>query len=113
MSRLAGYGPGEILDRLSILSLKMKHGLAAEKPIGHFVSEDVQLRGQLPIILDPYYLLADRLLDINTQLWAAEDALRRWRKDAPDAGACSEDSVLIARIAFSIQELNDQRAQTI
>lgn len=112
MGKLALYGPGEIFDRLTILQLKMRAGIAQGKPIGHFVQEETVLHDQLPAIIEPYTELHARLAGINAALWQQEDLLRRQRR-TEICPRYMEDWKTIARTAFRIQELNDQRAETI
>ena len=116
MARLHNPGPGEILDRLSILQLKMLYGVQAGKPIGHFVSEAEALWSLLPGIGD-YAREVIRLTAINAALWHAENDLRDFRGrvgagDDPKILSAGE-LICAAHVAFQIQELNDQRAACI
>ena len=116
MARLHNPGPGEILDRLSILQLKMLYGVQAGKPIGHFVSEAEALWSLLPGIGD-YAREVIRLTAINAALWHAENDLRALRAAVgagDDPKLLSHDEIVRAvRGAFQIQALNDQRAAGI
>ena len=104
--RLIGYGAGEILDRLSILALKISH-----KPAKHFTDEFSDLLDKIPT--EVYHVpsreaikLAIQLATVNGRLWVLEDLLRGIREGrvtAPDA----------REVAFRIQEFNDERASLI
>lgn len=105
MGRLHNPGPGEILDRLTILALKRSaHGDPA-----HFRDEWSELWLRLPggILqvqhLPPVLLLAA----VNGLLWQAEDALRTLRSRGLEM--CTEAGV----VGFRIQDLNDRRAALI
>ena len=122
MGRLIGYGTGEIVDRLSILALKIQLGKPEETL--HFRDErsallnklgeqaHVGALGNITISRDDHKTTLWRvffdLSTINGMLWRAEDDLRSNRN-------CTEaDRLLgIAGIAYEIQHLNDQRARCI
>lgn len=115
MSRLYNPGPGEILDRLTILALKITYGKLHGIPITHWEEE----RGALSTALSSCQVkcIADgggmlELAAVNAALWQAEDQLRMLRpKLAPlppwDPVKDAQD------VAFHIQSLNDRRAELV
>lgn len=107
--RLKNYGPGEAMDRLSILSLKMLFGGEAHKDISHFRTEQVLLLTEIRAQnhLSTWIEEAVELTVVNAALWHAEDDMRAHR-DSPTHAA-----TLIAALAFRIQGLNDVRAALI
>ncbi len=111
--RLINYGAGEIVDRLTILSLKIAH---APENNDHFRNEQVVLLMKLRACngITSYLDELLELATVNGLLWHAEDEIRDWRKRF-ELHAVSEVEDPAARhmvslIAFSIQELNDRRA---
>lgn len=113
--RLHGYGPGEIADRLSILELKTSYGRSAGMIVLHFEEEHRALEKQNDLTkVDPTLLI--QLTVINARLWQAEDILREHRVDEEDKigeGTTIDRLIDISRLAFQIQDLNDQRATLI
>ncbi len=115
MSRLINPGTGDIVDRLTILSLKILHGGLAGKATDHFERERNAL---LPMLngkntTASWYEHALGLHAVNSALWQAEDEMRVFRKgDRPEANPdwTYRD---VALCAFKIQDLNDRRAQLI
>ena len=105
--RLKNYGPGEALDRLTILSLKVLFGAEAGKDTAHFRAEQVVLLTELRAQnhLAAYLEDALSLAAVNAALWHAEDDLRDLR-----VNYTAPDSTEVALLAFRIQALNDQRA---
>lgn len=97
---------GELLDRLSILKLKIAHGEELIKPIGHFRTEQTEILRRLPqgwqTTLDRQ---VTRLFEINELLWHGTDALR--------AAAKTNEVEVHARLGLSILRMNDERAQLI
>lgn len=114
--RLINYGTGEILDRLSILGLKLIYGGIAGRDTKHFRDERNALLTQLsakntmgrPVVLEH----AVELFAVNAALWAAEDTLRS-TKIAATAFPQAMDWQEAATCAFRIQTLNDRRAELI
>lgn len=115
MSRLVNYGLGEVADRLSILSLKIAHGIEQSKSVEHFVQEQgvlqVELRtrggstnGWIGLIID--------LTVVNARLWQAEDQIRADHR-VVGQGYLVDDADRIIRCAFLIADLNDRRAALV
>lgn len=114
MSRLHDPGPGEILDRLTILALKALYGKQAGRDTTEWVRETEALGKQISPDLSTRVLL--QLLDlaaVNAALWQAEDDIRRYRTE----GVQHRDGVTfhaeVGRCAMQIQALNDRRAELI
>lgn len=109
--RLINYGPGEIADRLTILSLKILHGGDAGKDVGHFVQERnallAQLRGRETT--GAWFEFVVDLGAVNGALWQAEDDLRNRRSEESGAHSIGWFQT-ITELAFHIQSLNDRRA---
>ena len=109
--RLIGYGLGEILDRLTILDLKLAHGGGAS-----FATERTELLKQLHTTqIGQWFEEALQLATINGLLWRAEDDLRYVRVSRSVDDGLQVPDILrrVADIAFRIQELNDQRAALV
>lgn len=118
MSRLHNPGPGEILDRLSILALKVTYGKLAGKPIDHWQEETSALLTAVRKLYHdagatgPTDSTLLELAAVNGALWQAEDELRAYREDgkpASDYGTWGP----IVDCAFRIQQLNDRRAELV
>src|SRR5258708_2873157 len=114
--RLVDPGPGELSGRLSILALKIAHGTQADKDVTHFVTERnallVQLRQAAPKAgIEQFFDLAA----VNGMLWYAEDELREHRKSFGFGmgNVIPDEAVVIIKIAFRIQALNDRRADLV
>ena len=107
--RLVNFGPGEIADRLTILSLKILHGAAAGKDTKHFLDERnallTQLRGRE--LSGPWLEYTLELGAVNSALWQAEDEIRALRA----LPVVSPTQALV--IAFRIPTLNDRRAELV
>ncbi len=122
MARLINPGTGDVLDRLSILSLKILHaGYLAGKDVDHFRNERNALLTQIragnsfSLWIDEYQQLGA----VNAALWYAEDELRALRnrpeeRRAQWAGFSDKTFWQEAgECAFKIQSLNDERARLI
>jgi len=106
--RLLNPGPGELADRLSVITLKLFH-----KSTAAYLEE----RGQLILAIaealrDSAFQFEDylALAAINGELWAFEDRIRAFRA-ATKPLELDEREVL--DVALGIQVLNDQRAALI
>lgn len=115
--KLKNYGPGEISDRLSILSLKRLFGAEAGKDCAAFNNEWAILLTEIRArtLNGRWFETVLELAAVNAALWHAEDDLRDWRfpltsgKDTETRDAPS----IIAKLAFRIQDLNDQRSALV
>lgn len=109
--RLIDPGVGEVTDRLTILALKVLYGTEAGKDVAHFQKEQSALLAKIRTKdpTGPWLQHTLELAAVNAALWRAEDELRVFRTTA------NPDLCLSAagRVAFSIQELNDRRAELV
>lgn len=110
--RLINYGVGEIVDRLTILSLKIAH--TSEDQRSYFPTERAALLTQLQgrTLNGAWFEHVITLGTVNGLLWQREDDLRQYRRDTEDQPE-RDDPKAIASLAFEIQALNDQRARLI
>jgi hypothetical protein len=118
--KLINYGAGEIVDRLTILSLKLHYAEAAGKPAEHFKNEWTALVVKLKAAngVAGYLESLLELSTINGRLWDAEDELRALRvtpeaKQAQWAGFGRTYAEQAMAVAFRIQSLNDRRAELV
>jgi hypothetical protein len=96
---------GEVIDKITILELKLKHILDIEK-LANIKYEHTILTDALAkeiTIDDTYKLFYDRLLDMNSELWKVEEDLRKFDEEA-DFG------VYFIIHARSVYKFNDIRA---
>lgn len=106
--RLLDPTPGEMIDRLTILDLKI-YNSNTQKQIEWFCEEQRLLLDKLSTYatsnrdLAPY---RDKLFTINKELWYLIDEVR----ELPDI----DNNVLrLAYLAKKIPRLNDERAETV
>lgn len=111
--RLANYGAGEIVDRLSIISLKIVYGKQALKSVTHFEAERTELLAKLPQITTVWFDATLELAAVNAMMWQDTNRVRDLRKlyeaatpEIPVLGAVQE----LAHLAMRLQEMNDRRA---
>lgn len=97
--------PGEVLDRLSIIGLKITAFQKAGKDTTKLASEAHELDERLEVSPLPVeaQILATKLSEINGELWKAEDAVR-----IPNANYEN-----VASAAKCITRLNDRRCSLI
>lgn len=117
MSRLHDPGPGEILDRLTILALKIVHGEYAGRDTTHWKEEyyalDSTKTPSIPIVQ------VVELAAVNGALWQAEDEIRRLRalpegrRDQWTGSVGNTWVVDVANVALRIATLNDRRAELV
>ena len=124
MARLINPGIGEVVDRLTILSLKILIGTEKGRDIQHFIRErDVLLTQVRARTLNGAWFESTlELSAVNGQLWQAEDQMRAYREQydrLPRAGVVGSVGpdhpvwVGVGQVAFRIQQLNDRRAELI
>lgn len=115
MPRLVNIGVGEIVDRLTILALKILYAGQQGKAIDHFTNERnallTMLRGRElnGVWFEPTLSLGA----VNGALWQVEDEIRDARRRHVELVADPKELqqlVDTVQVAFRIQELNDQRA---
>ena len=109
--RLINPGPGEISDRLTILSLKILFGEAAAKDIKHFRNERTMLLTQMraKTLNGAWFDAVLELAAVNAALWHAEDLLKIHREMGQTQGNTDD----IVELAFRLQELNEKRAELV
>lgn len=120
MSRLHDPGPGEILDRLTILALKITHAAMRRHPYGHWEQEQRILIPQWLAAIGPGLGQGTtehclELAAVNGALWALEDQIRQLRAeiqtgDARDIAKCYSQA---GAIGLQISTLNDRRASLV
>jgi hypothetical protein len=105
MSRiLVPVSMGELIDKITILELKLRHMTDVLKR-ENVQNEHDQLIDRWATLPQPEGVTAavDGLRQVNAALWAVEDDLRE-----KEAAGCFDDSFVQA--ARSVYKLNDQRA---
>ena len=95
---------GDLVDRLSILKLKIQFGEEAQKSIGHFETERAAVLHRLNgVNLSTPEI--DKLFFVNEAIWTTTDEMRT---------VCdAHDEPKQARFGRIILRLNDQRAELI
>jgi hypothetical protein len=112
--RVLNPGPGEIIDRLTVVARKIVEGGERAK---HFEEEQEELHAalaqtweflnedsEISIVFKDLFMLAAT----NAAIWQKEDELRTRRRK----GVYSDETGAEV-LAFRIQELNDQRAKLV
>jgi predicted nucleic acid-binding Zn-ribbon protein len=103
---------GELVDRRTILALKIHHGHKAGVDTAAWLAEQAEIEKHLSSRTAQFTAeqrqllsrLSGTLQSINASLWAAEDEVR----------ALAESEVApLAALAKRIARLNDQRAQAV
>lgn len=102
---------GELLDKITILKLKLKYVSDPERK-KHVINEHDGLVGEMMALTDTiedksieqeYLAMFDKLMEINDKLWLLEDRIR----DKEKRKIFDQDFIEIAR---SIYYVNDERA---
>ena len=107
--RLMNPGPGELCDRMSVLTLKLLH-----KPSDEYRREFEEIIMATAALFRASAFQVEDLLAlaaVNGELWGHEDQIRHMR--AREGLALPIDEQLLLRVGMEIQELNDRRAQLI
>jgi len=110
--RLLNPSPGELLDRKTILHLKIDAGRRRQVSVAHFEEELAGIEAVLADWFDKnpgadrraYDEAARELAEVNRKLWGAEDEVRALPPSAKDR---------LAALAKEIPELNDRRADLV
>lgn len=112
MGRLVNPGLGDLIDRLTILALKIVHGEDRGRDVKPFITEREALLKQLGADASPLAATGATLImelgAVNAALWQAEDQVRALRGGRSVGGL--PDGV---ELAFRIQALNDRRSELI
>lgn len=103
--RLINFGPGEIVDRLTILALKILYGTDQGKDVKHFEQERNALLPKLPSLTPRVVEHTLELAATNAAIWQNEDLLRSLRTSPVNGEA--------ALVAHRSQRLNDRRAELV
>lgn len=118
--RLLDPGPGEILDRLTILGLKLIYGELEARTLDHWKEEQGALYARLMELYHkagstgPQGVIIFELAAVNAALWQAEDKMRDFRRRrSTDVAAMQSLVAATVDTAFRIQQLNDHRARLI
>jgi hypothetical protein len=110
--RLIHPSPGELLDRKTILHLKIQAGRRQGVGVAHFEQELKMIDAALADWFGKnpgadrraYDEAARELAEVNGKLWDAEDEVRALARNAKDR---------LAELAKWIPELNDRRADLV
>lgn len=110
--RLIHPSPGELLDRKTILHLKIAAGRQRNVEVGHFREELQMIEAALAEWLRKnagadrraYDEATEELAEVNRKLWQAEDQVRQLSRSERDR---------LADLAKLIPELNDRRADLV
>jgi hypothetical protein len=109
--RLIGYGPGEIVDRISILSLKIQHGRLLARDVTHYQAEIWQLLPELNLKKATAEQVFE-LTAVNAVIWQLTDRVRAERAN-PAVNASRDSTVVLAQCAIQLQVANDRRTELI
>lgn len=111
--RLVNVGVGELIDRLTILDLKIEH--CPTDGIAHFANERSAILTKLRTreATWPVVEWAFELAMVNGLLWHQEDLIRTARRQLADHPLGEDELRVVVKIAFRIQELNDHRASMV
>ena len=109
---LMNPSPGELVDRKTILHLKIEAGRRKQVDVGHFRQELELIEAALVEWFcktsgtdrGAYDAATRDLADVNQQLWRAEDEVRALPRSERDR---------LAELAKLIPELNDRRAELV
>jgi hypothetical protein len=112
VSRLTNPGLGDICDRLTILALKILHGVEGGRETQHWESERASLLAQVRSreLTGPWFEGLLELAAVNAALWRHEDDLRALRLQTE---LTVGDRDRVQMVAFRMQWLNDRRAEMV
>lgn len=116
---LLAPSPGEVVDRQTILELKIAAAKKKNVAVHAFNEEFDQLQGylernSLTSASAEYGSLYNQLKGVNTQLWNIEDEIRLIIREAGDpSGLSADQKVQVCKISFDIPRLNDQRSELV
>ena len=126
VGKIVNVGVGEIVDRLTVLALKIGTGEDRHQDTTHWRNEQTILVSAIcgRTLNGSWFKLALDLAAVNGMLWHAEDDLRALRgqhraETSPDStgktGEFSGPRILqqASTCAFRVQALNDQRTNLI
>ena len=108
MTRLIDFGLGEIVDRLTIIALKIQHEVGS---LGPWQRERRALIARIaPDTAETIPEWRD-LANVNNQLWQEEDKMRAYRER--EGRLTTHDLFDVADLGMHCQALNDLRSQLI
>ena len=118
---LLAPSPGEVVDRQTILELKIAAAKKNQISIRDFAEEYDQLQAYLGKNSftpkpgqDDYKTLYAKLKNVNTQLWNIEDEIRLIiRQAGAPCSLTADQRDAVCKISFAIPHLNDQRAELV
>ena len=107
--RVLNPGPGEVVDRLTIVARKIVEG---KEKAEHFHKEMEELfhwweNRSFGEVNEGFAKAAYLLAAVNAALWQLEDKVREFREGRPPGTAD------FSQLAFRIQQLNDRRAELV
>lgn len=111
---LLNPSPADMIDRVTILSLKIEKGLVEGKPVAHWEEERGKLVDHLvhlPLDLAKGARVAEcvhSVAAINALIWHREEEIRRWIPDLLDP-EYQESPRMIAELAAGTRKLADRR----
>lgn len=105
--RVLNPGPGEIVDRLTVVARKIVEGGERGEHFKDEMMELVQFYNNNCRTIDGAISLVISLAAINAAIWQREDELRAYRLGKPPG------TTDFTQLAFRIQELNDRRADLV
>ncbi|MCB1914564.1 MAG: hypothetical protein KDG52_02415 [Rhodocyclaceae bacterium] len=97
-------GPGELIDRITILQIKVEHLAGAPRAAAAAQLARLDARWRGLAVSPDIAALRDELAAVNRRLWAIEDALRQCE-------ARGEFGARFVEHARSVYKTNDRRAQ--
>ena len=96
--------PGEVMDRMSIVELKIEAYRKSKKDTSRLTAEGRELSEYLTKFPDTHEIesLRNKLVTINLTLWKSEDEVRSCR-----------DRMRLYEVALNIAKFNDRRSKVI
>ncbi len=107
MPRLIDFGLGEMVDRLTVLALKIAHTADATTLTAEREQLIALIKPHTADTLDEWATLAR----VNNALWHAHDRMRGYRKRFGQLTLT--DRLAVADLSFARQALHDQRIELI
>src|SRR5690242_20693676 len=96
--------PGQLVDRLVILHLKIYAHGSAGKDVSQLLQERSEIEESLGDVSDAVLELVNHLTEVNRKIWDCEDRVR----SLPSTAVLD-----LARVAKEIPKLNDERNHLI
>lgn len=113
MSKLVNLGPGEFADRLTVLALKLLHGVDPAQR-DQWRNEQIVLLTRLKATDPARWLEAGlELAAVNAALWTATDQLRELEGQREKSTWVNTQLYQAGELAFQILRWNDRRAELV